>query len=205
MDLLGGLPIAIFTEAQLVTFARSQISSLAKSADVILNESVKSQLAVQAFDAFLSHSIKDSEIILGIKIVLENQGLSVYVDWIEDPHLDRNNVTSETAERLRKRLKQSKSLIYAHSNNSPESKWMPWELGYFDGYKGAVVVFPVVKVADDKFKGQEFLGIYPYIDTISGASLFVNRGQAPQSSLGRVEAGASYLNLKDWMRVRAGV
>ncbi|TGS08549.1 outer membrane beta-barrel protein, partial [Mesorhizobium sp. M1C.F.Ca.ET.187.01.1.1] len=37
-----------------------------------------------------------------------------------------------TAELLRTRMRQSKTLIYVHSNNSPGSRWMPWELGFFD-------------------------------------------------------------------------
>src|SRR4051794_35026192 len=31
--------------------------------------------------------------------------------------------------------------IYVHSANSSDSVWMPWELGYFDGYKPRQVDF----------------------------------------------------------------
>ncbi|ASV85984.1 hypothetical protein CES85_2262 [Ochrobactrum quorumnocens] len=34
------------------------------------------------FDIFLSHSIKDASLILGIKRLLEEAGKSVYIDWI---------------------------------------------------------------------------------------------------------------------------
>lgn len=70
-------------------------------------------------------------LIAGLKLILEDLGYSVYVDW-NDNQLDPNNVTPETAKMLRERMKQCKSLIYAFSENASSSKWMPWELGYFD-------------------------------------------------------------------------
>ncbi len=60
--------------------------------------------ANDSFDVFLSHSSKDAEVILGIKLLLEGQGLSVYVDWIVDTQLDRTKVNAETAETLRDRM-----------------------------------------------------------------------------------------------------
>lgn len=49
--------------------------------------------------------------------------------------MSRNQVSKETANTLRNRMRQFKSLLYAVSNNSLNSKLMPWELGYFDGIK----------------------------------------------------------------------
>ena len=49
------------------------------------------------FDVFLSHSVRDAALSLGLKKVLEADGLSVYVDWIEDADLDRTNVSAATA------------------------------------------------------------------------------------------------------------
>lgn len=121
-----------------------------------------------AFDVFLSHSFLDAEVILGVKELLEAEGLRVYVDWVEDAQLDRTQVNSRTAERLRLRMRHSRSLIYAASATSSESKWMPWELGYFDGFKpGHVAILPLVKSAGDSFPGQEYLGLYPYIEDIN--------------------------------------
>lgn len=37
------------------------------------------------FQVFLSHAYEDAEVIAGIKVLIEQEGLSVYVDWIEDP------------------------------------------------------------------------------------------------------------------------
>ena len=60
---------------------------------------------------------------------LTEMGFKVYVDFIVDSSLDRNNVTLKTAQTIRRRLENSKSLIYAQSPAAVMSKWMPWELG----------------------------------------------------------------------------
>lgn len=124
------------------------------------------------FDIFLSHSYADREIIPQLKDVIENMGYSVYVDWINDKLLSRDNVSKSTAEVLQKRMQQSKSLFFATSENSPSSKWMPWELGYFDGIKDKrVAILPIKKREndfDENFKGQEYLGLYYYVTIDTG-------------------------------------
>ena len=49
---------------------------------------------------------------------------------------------------------------------------MPWELGYFDGFKPTQVwILPLVASADSEFENQEYLGLYPPVEklgTISG-------------------------------------
>ncbi|GFD93127.1 hypothetical protein KUL156_43050 [Alteromonas sp. KUL156] len=137
-------------------------------APTILNESTNIK---KNYDIFLSHSYLDKEQIASLKVYLEDFGFSVYVDWIDDYQLNRNNVTKETAKRIRDRMKNCKSLIYAFSKNSNLSKWMPWELGYFDGIKGRVAVLPILETETDNFTGTEYLGLYPYVtqNKISGS------------------------------------
>lgn len=135
------------------------------SAKEVLNEAVVSQSNTprSSYDVFLSHSSDDARIVLGIKRELEKRGKTVYVDWIDDAQLDRSKVTKETAKLLRERMKKCKSLIYVYTQNARESKWMPWELGYFDGYRGKVAVLPVLDSVTDTFKGVEFVGLYPVV------------------------------------------
>jgi hypothetical protein len=64
-------------------------------------------------------------------VFLEDEGLSVYVDSVVDPQLDREKVTVDTAELLRGRMNRSRFLLYTTSTASTQSRWMPWELGYF--------------------------------------------------------------------------
>jgi len=152
-----------------------------------------------AFDIFLSHSFKDKEYISGLYLELTAQGYSVYVDWIIDPHLQRGNVTKETAEHIRNRMKQSKSLIYATSDNASTSKWMPWELGFMDGEKGRCAILPITEYETSNFAGQEFLSIYPYVgkDYVlgnygSGEVLWVNENQNTKIQMSLWQKGHSF-------------
>lgn len=137
-----------------------------KSASLLLSESVKaqSQSPSSGYDIFLSHSFQDAKVIYGLKLKLEQDfGHSVYVDWLEDPLLDRSRVTPGTAEIIRARMARCKCLLYAATDNSTQSKWMPWECGYFDGKFGRSAILPITEYSSSDFKGQEYLGIYPYV------------------------------------------
>jgi hypothetical protein len=139
-----------------------------KSAGRVLTEQAQAFDAAEHYDIFLSHSFDDAEIIYGVKRMIEALNLTVYVDWIEDVKLDRNKVTVKTAAVLRERMKVCSSLVYAHSANSPHSVWMPWELGYFDGFRPHQVwILPLVSDYDNEFKDQEYLGLYPSVEKLS--------------------------------------
>lgn len=118
------------------------------------------------YDIFLSHSYRDHVAVAGlVKYLNEQYGYEIYVDWINDPELDRKNVSKKTAMIIKSRMRKCKCLFYVTSDYAPNSKWMPWELGLMDGMKSKVVICPLVQnnqVGDD-YKGQEYLGIYPYI------------------------------------------
>ncbi|MER8962735.1 MULTISPECIES: hypothetical protein [unclassified Mesorhizobium] len=155
--------MSTFTESRIRQRAQRKVG-ISRTAKAVLKEEVATAKTKTSFDIFLSHSTSDAEIILGVKGVLEDYGKTVYVDWLEDPQLDRANVTAANAEVIRMRMRQCKSLVYVHTANSGSSKWMPWELGYFDGFNGAVAVLPVTQNHQTSYDGQEYLGIYPYLD-----------------------------------------
>lgn len=114
------------------------------------------------YDIFLSHSSLDKKLVLTLVELFNDAGYSVYVDWIEDTQLDRSTVNKETAEVLKKRMENSRGLAYVATSNATNSKWCPWELGYFDGNKKSrCCVLPIVE--SNSFRGQEYLGLYPYI------------------------------------------
>jgi hypothetical protein len=119
-----------------------------------------------SFDIFLSHSKMDEDLVLGAKQILEEKSYTVYVDWIDDPQLDRSAVSKATAEHLRWRMEQCEVMFYLHSKNASFSKWCPWELGYFDGLSinaPRTFVFPLVNRGEG-FDGQEYLKLYPTVD-----------------------------------------
>lgn len=142
----------------------------------------------------MSHNFLDAEIIFGLKEILEATGFSVFVDWIEAPELDRKTVTPATAAYLRDAMKRSDSLLYAVSENSDGSKWMPWDLGFSDGLHGHVAIVPISEYenAADSYQGKEYLGLYPYVTTESiqygSPRIFVRK------------SGATSEELKGWLK-----
>lgn len=183
-----------FTESRVRAEARGAATGMHKSMASILAEAAKAPKT--SFDIFLSHSIRDEDIVLGVKAILEKHGKSVYVDWVEDKELDRSGVTKASADKIRSRMQQCKSLIYIHTQNSPGSKWMPWELGYFDGKNGRVAIFPVTKVEEASFSGQEYLGLYPYVDE---AELILEGKRTGKTALWANRSSSEYAQMDEWM------
>jgi hypothetical protein len=158
------------------------------SAEKLLNLA-KAATAHDNFVIFLSHSREDAILIEGLRDELTGRGYQVYVDWIEDLQLDRSNVTKDTAAALRARMKQAKCLLFATSESARKSVWMPWELGYMDAYRSSrVAIAPIVadQDASSEFKGQEYLGLYPYLDK-TGDTLWIHKSTS------------AYVRFNEWL------
>jgi hypothetical protein len=156
--------MALFVESHVRARAHQEVVRKGRTAGRIIAESAKTFDSVKPYDVFLSHSIKDTELILGIKGLIEDLGYSVYIDWIDDPDLERTKVSKETAKKLRYRMNSSRSLFFVTTDNADNSKWMPWECGYFDGVKEKVAIVPVKETSyTNEYNGQEYLGLYPYV------------------------------------------
>jgi hypothetical protein len=170
--------MALFTELSIRARAQKTTSGY-KSALTILTEQMHKQASIAVHDIFLSHSYDDKELVLGMALVIEDFGYSVYLDWRDDPSLERKRVTKETAEKLRARMKASRCLLYSTTEHATESKWMSWELGFKDGDNTRVAILPVSPIQTTSYQGQEYLGVYPYIsngnDTTGKHRLWVHR------------------------------
>lgn len=151
-------------------YERSPHFRYGSTADQALSEAIASRKRPAKWDVFLSHSALDKVEVMGARQKLIEGGKSVYVDWIDDPQLDRSNVTPATANVLRERMRVCTSMVYALSPNAFGSRWMPWELGYFDGlHKEQIAIMPIVDYQSD-FKGEEFLGLYPRLEKDNDAT-----------------------------------
>ncbi|MGA2139474.1 MAG: hypothetical protein ABSH14_11480 [Verrucomicrobiia bacterium] len=188
--------MALFNKRDLLESAG--LTSFANTADRYYAEStVRAKLSNRAasysssktYDIFLSHSYDDKVVIESLAAKIEKLGYTVYVDWIQDPHLDRTHVTRENAEVVRVRMKNCKSLLYATSENAAKSNWMPWELGYFDGLKGRVAVAPIAedRNSTDEFSGREYLGLYPYVVITGDTALYIHN------------TASSFVRFPDWL------
>jgi hypothetical protein len=111
-----------------LTEARARAAARTISVNAMRQElrTFSSLPSAATFDVFLSHSYMDAQIIYGVKELLEATGVSVYVDWIEDNQLERNNVTAKTADLLRTRMRNSKR---PHILNQPFPKLHPANIG----------------------------------------------------------------------------
>jgi hypothetical protein len=157
-----------------------------------LASSTKAASAQDSYDIFLSHAFEDAILIKGLRDELEDRGFKVYVDWIDDAQLDRKQVSKETAAILRQRMRQSRSLLFATSKAAQSSVWMPWELGYMDEYTSSrVAIAPIVpdNEASKEFKGQEYLGLYPYLDK-TGENLYIHESAGKWAGFSQWLAGA---------------
>lgn len=176
--------MAILTESEVIARSRT-VNRSAR----MFKSTYDSHASSEYFDVFLSHSSNEPvDIVFGIKGLLEDAGLKVYLDKVDDPHLSPNSVTPETAEILRARMRQSNSLLYIYSRYSTQSRWMPWELGFFDGLKGTVGILPVKQFSNSTFKGEEYLGLYPYADLANIANsttkkLWINKSENEYAGL----------------------
>ncbi len=113
--------MAFFTQAEARKAAQQAIRGGSSARDA-LNDAQRNYKETDQFDIFLSHSIVDAELVLGIKVLLEAEGQKVYVDWIDDQALERDRVTAKTADVLRQRMRQSESLLYVATENAPMNR-----------------------------------------------------------------------------------
>lgn len=127
-------------------------------------------------DVFISHNQQDQLRCEMLRQMIEMWGFSCYVDFT-DPANARAPNAEDLAMGIREKLRASRCLIYAYSAQSQHSKWMPWEIGFYDGRWGKhkIVLFDLDHLSQysdpaavgttrastiDMFTVQEFLSMY---------------------------------------------
>lgn len=127
------------------------------------------------YDIFLSQTIRDAEIVLGVYDLLTEAGYSVFCDWLEAPLRDRHEVSPANAAFVRSTMGSCDTLLFIDSPGAAQSLWMCWEVGWFDGAIGPVAILPVVQDDQPYYFGREFLSLYPYVDLDQAGRLRVVR------------------------------
>ena len=137
--------------------------------DDLIHSIYNSQLEqMKKYDLFLSHSSFDSELLLSLKSVLNHSNVNVYVDWVSDRNALKRELTNiNTANTIIERLKSSKALLYIHTQASQNSKWTPWELGFFHALKGKICIYN-----PDNIEKAPYLDIYPIV-VLEEGKLFI--------------------------------
>jgi hypothetical protein len=150
-------------------FVRRRARARASAKNRTLDDALRAEARQERshYDVFLSQTIHDREVVFGVYAILtEDLGLAVFCDWIEAPETDRSKVTPANARYIKERMGRSDTLLFLDTEAADQSKWMCWELGWFDGAKdGKVGILPVVRNANSPYRGREFLGLYPIVET----------------------------------------
>lgn len=132
---------------------------------IILNEHTFSEKSGgRSVDVFLSHSSNDKADLPATINFLESYGVNVYIDK-KDNKLPKKT-SKDTGEILKRRIDESKKFIVLVSENSKNSRWIPWELGIADEKKKIhnIALLPKVEGNENpEWPEQEYLGLYPRI------------------------------------------
>ena len=136
------------------------------------------------YDLFISHSYKDRDALIRIKALLNGSNLNVYLDWVNDKdELLREKTCAETAAVITERIRNSKAILYIHTEESINSRWTPWEIGFAHALGKKICVYS----PDETVEKPEFIQLY---DTavLEGDGLLV-------------KADGSAIKITDWIKM----
>ncbi len=135
-----------------------------KQGGVILSERRKFSKYSTTTSVFLSHAHIDKDKIIQVKGILENLGVEVYVDWMDETMPEKTS--GITASRIKTKIAESKKFILIATNPAISSKWCNWEVGIGDTYKSVNGDLAIFGLSDNMghWKGNEYLQIYPSIE-----------------------------------------
>ena len=124
---------------------------------------------------FLSHKHDGLDDLKDVVGFLEKEySVKVYIDS-RDPLLPKKT-SGETAKSIKNRIKTCERYILLATNGAIDSKWCNWELGIGDGskYPNSLALFPIkpTNSSDSIYKGNEYMGIYPYIAYYDGTEKY---------------------------------
>ena len=115
----------------------------------------------QEYDVFLSHSSLDINELLRLKVLFNQQGKTVYIDWVNDRvMLNRQNQNQDTWKALELRMGQSKKLLYVMTDNSIKSPCTEREVMYFKNASKdvkAYMPYPVSLPTPSYLDGCDFI------------------------------------------------
>lgn len=139
-----------------------------------MTKSVNKATAAHKKTAFLSQSHLDQKRARGLQVLLAEQGWDVFIDW-EHNTLDERP-TTEMATWLQSAIVRCDWLLYLATQNSANSRWCPWEIGYADGKKSnAAIVVAGTKDSGGTY-GSEYLDLYRRITDVNGKLIIAEPG-----------------------------
>lgn len=119
---------------------------------------------------FLSHSSKDDPLIPGVVAFFRRFRASVYADDF-DKRLP-NPPSTKTAVILKGEIRRLPRFVALATANSHMSRWIPWELGLADGFRGIPpnAILPITPEGQvPPWFTTEYLNLYPKIVNDNGS------------------------------------
>jgi hypothetical protein len=140
---------------------------------------------------FLSHKHDELKELKDAIALLEDAGVSVYVDWMDESM--PTSTSGATATKIKSKINECHKFVLLATEAAIASKWCNWELGFGDAkkYIAHIAILPV-KNDDRNFSGAEYLQIYPAIGEAS--KLRFRTGFSVQYPDGKE------IDLADWLR-----
>lgn len=160
-----------------MAISQTTLRSKAASYSVLLESTIiaNSRKLGAKRSAFLCHSHKDEDLVKGLIILFQEQGIDLYVDWKDNTMPETPN--GQTAKNIQDRIRKADLFLFLASANSKGSRWCPWEIGYADSSQKRIYILPTSD--GNSSYGNEYLELYPRIDIgesttskISGCAVF---------------------------------
>ena len=118
---------------------------------------------------FLSHKhndLEDEEELKGFIELIEGMGAKVYIDSMDNTLPQQT--TGDSAKRIKEIIKFCNKFILIATEKAIVSFWCSWELGVGNVYQymDHIALLPIKEksTSDSKYKGNEYLQIYPKIE-----------------------------------------
>jgi hypothetical protein len=174
--------MAIFTEEQFKNIASQYSGNRGLSG--VVNEKRTFSKSTATSSVFLSHSHHDKDKVEQAKLFFESQGVSIYVDWMDETMPTKTN--EHTANTIKVKIRGNKKFVLLATNLAVNSKWCNWEVGIGDIYKYDADNIAILGMADNQghWSGNEYLKIYLSIEFVKGN---------PINNLGQVVSDGYYV------------
>jgi hypothetical protein len=151
------------SEDRLKSFAASEYTVKAANEGSLARSLLARSQASKRIGVFLSHSHEDKDLVLPAVRFLQSQGVDIFVDWLDQAM--PTDISGETARILKQKIVEYSKFLMLVTENSKNSKWVPWELGVADGHKSLnSIALLAVDRRDRQFTGNEYLNLYPKIE-----------------------------------------
>lgn len=152
-------------------FSHSDASSYERTSVLSRDQLLKEAKASTAGTiVFLSHSSKDDPLVPGVVAFFRKFSAGVYADDF-DKRLP-NPPSTATAVILKNEIRRLPRFVVLATSNSYTSRWIPWELGLADGFRGIPpnAILPITPEGQiPTWLTTEYVHLYPKIVNINGA------------------------------------